>query len=437
MKASEPIPATSWKSLREEVADGPLDLPGGLHVRVRLLLCGLLLALSSSPVEGQRPPALDTTAFSAHIASVARRAQIPHVSVVVVGPEGALYEAHIGSRTSGPGPSSRGLSEGNTRFYLGAVSETLTAFALMRLVDDGLVDLDAPVTRYLPDLDFGDPDRADRLTIRHLFTHHSGLPRSGFFNRRVQEEGRLDHIDFVREPGATLEASSLDYLVLGMVLEAVSGQRFSTLMSERVFEPIGMESAVADGETARSEGVATGHRYLFGWPVATEGHPYTDIMVPAAHMAASALDTGRFLSVLLNQGRRDDVRLLTASGAKALLPTPQDPTDGTAPGAANNGWGLMAWGGDADREDEEALMRAEAWFREGVSPGFHALMAVLPGEDLGVVVLANRTGGPGPSAARELLYGVVDRALGRPGRAYVPWERLIWPPPLRKPRIAK
>jgi CubicO group peptidase (beta-lactamase class C family) len=331
--------------------------------------------------------------------------------VVVVGPGGAVYEARFGDR--GSGLSTEAAAAGHHRFYLGSVSETLSAYAVLRLVDDGLIDLDAPVAQYLPDLRFSDAARTGRLTIRHLLTHRSGLPRIGFFNRRVQVQGRLDHIDFVREPGAEFDPSSLDYLVLGKVLEAVSGQSYSAHMSAWVFGPMGMASVSADGEAARSEGVVKGHRYLFGWPVATDGHTYTDVMVPAAHLAASASDMGRFLSVLLSLGRLGETQLLSPSGVEALLPKTTDPSAGTDPQELSHGWKSV--GGEPIR----------AWYREGVSPGFHALIAVLPEEDLGVVVLANRAGGPGPAAASELLYGMVDRALGRPGQTYLPWERIL------------
>jgi CubicO group peptidase (beta-lactamase class C family) len=380
---------------------------------MKILGCVCLIALCPSPVLAQRPPALDTAALSAYVASVAKAGQIPDVAVVVVGPEGPVYQARLGPEGFGEGPIAGERGDAHDRFYLGSVSESLTAFAVMRLVDDGLIDLDAPVVRYLPELAFSDPGRTDRLTVRHLLERRSGLPKIGFFNRRVRLQGRLDHIDFVREPGEHFEASGLDYLVLGRVLEAASGESYAAHMAERVFEPTGMGSVSADWETARREGVVQGHRYLFGWPIATDGHTYSDDMVPAAHVAASAPDVGRFLSVLLSRGSRDGTRLLSASGVEALLPPATDQAAATVQDNFDYGWKSVGGG------------ELRAWYREGVSPGFHALIAVLPEQGLGIVILASRAGGPGPNATSELLRGVTERALGRAGRAYVPWERIL------------
>ena len=378
-----------------------------------LVRCVALVVVLSSPAEGQRQPALDTIGLSDYVASMGRAGQLPDVAVVVVGPEGPVFQTRFSTGGSGAGPGARGRPDAEDRFSLGAVSEMLTAFAVMRLVDDGLIDLDTPVVRYLPDLAFSDAVRTGRLTIRHLLDHRSGLPRIGFYSRRVQVLGRLEHVDFVREPGIAFEASSLDHLVLGRVLEAVSGQPYAVHMTERLFEPIEMRSVSADGETARREGVVEGHRYLFGWPVSTQGQAYTGDVVPAAHLAASASDLGRFLAVLLNQGRRDDTRLLSASSVLSLLPRGAARPGTTVPAGVDNVW--------------KSIRGAEiqAWYRAGVSPGFHALVGVLPRQRLGIVVLASRAGGPGPNAASALLSGVVDRVLGRPRQTYLPWERIL------------
>jgi hypothetical protein len=136
-------------------------------------------------------------------------------------------------------------------------------------------------------------------------------------------------------------------------------------------------------------------------------------MVPATHISTSAVDLGGFLSLLLDQGRVEGQPLLSTASVDALIPGGGDHTDnGPVDGVAGR-WKPV-------RGAEEP-----AWYREGVSPGFHAVVALVPQQDLGIVILASRAGGPGPSAALALLSGVVDHAAGQSPRPYFPWERVL------------
>ena len=392
-----------------------------------LVLCAALLASPLQPVlELQREPAqlqqqrteprprsaLDTDGLADYVASVGRVGQLPDVAVVVVGPDGLVFETHI---TTDPrrAAEAESRSESDDRFYLGAISELFTAVAILRLVDDGLLNLDYPVHDYLPGLTLGDPARTRHLTARHLLSHRSGLPRIGYYNRRLQTRGQFEHATFVREPDQRFEASSVDYLILGRVVEALSGQRYSTHLSERVLAPAGMRPLRSLAGTAQSGRLLDGHSYLFGWPSATRSQVFADGMVPATHISTSAADLGRFLSVLLDQGRVEGRQLLSTESVEALLPGNDDPTEfGPVDGVAGR-WKPV-------RGSEEPV-----WYRESVSPGFHAIVALVPQQDLGIVILANRAGGPGPSAALALLSGVVDHTAGRSPRPYVPWERVL------------
>jgi hypothetical protein len=155
-------------------------------------------------------------------------------------------------------------------------------------------------------------------------------------------------------------------------------------MAEHVYRPLGLAALGTDVASARGATVVQGHGYLFGWPTATDIDG-ADALPAPTHLAASPSELGRVLSVLLREGRYGDD---------------------------------FAW-------KSFAVDGTQGWYREGVSRGFRALVAVLPEADLGIVVLASRAGGPGPEAASELLRGVAARAIGLPGRPYVPWERFL------------
>jgi len=115
--------------------------------------------------------------------------------------------------------------------------------AAMLLVDSRALDLDAPVQRYVPAFRGADKDR---VTIRHLLTHSSGLPAwRPLFREAASREAALALVDTVallRQPGDTFVYSDLGAIVLTQAVEAITGKRLDQLLADRVFGPLGMQS---------------------------------------------------------------------------------------------------------------------------------------------------------------------------------------------------
>ncbi len=374
----------------------------------------LWISVSTAEAEQQHPSPFDTAGLAAYIATVSRVGQLPVVATAVVTPDGPIFEAISELDRSDTEPGSA-VAEPNAgrRFSLGSVSEMLIAFALLRLVDAGRIDPNAPVRRYLPDLAFADLARTEALTVRHLLTHRSGLPAMPYFSRRVQLYGRLDHIRFAGDPGSRLEPSGLNHLVLGRMLEAVSGEPLGLYISRSVLQPLGIRSLGPDGQPAQGEVQVPGHSYLFGWPVAGIGRTDTRGMPPTPQLTLSAQELARFLSVLLNDGIHEGQRLLSSAGVESLLPPGAPTVDAAYQNVWAQGWKRVAKAGPS------------AWYREAATPGHHALIAVYPAQGLGIIVLASRTGGPGPNAVRSILDGILDHIEGKAPRPYFPWELIL------------
>jgi CubicO group peptidase (beta-lactamase class C family) len=133
-----------------------------------------------------------------------------------------------------------------TRYDLASLTKVVgTTSAVMLLESRGAVELDAPVVRYLPDWDRGDPRKA-RVTLRDLLLHRGGLPpfRRWFleldgkeaFVRAIEDEA------LATEPGATTAYSDVGFMTLGLVVEAVSGRTLDRFLEEELFSPLGMSS---------------------------------------------------------------------------------------------------------------------------------------------------------------------------------------------------
>jgi CubicO group peptidase (beta-lactamase class C family)/D-alanyl-D-alanine dipeptidase len=131
-----------------------------------------------------------------------------------------------------------------------SLTKMFTAIAVMQLVDDGRLDLDSPVSRYLPELRPGNPFPGEP-TIRHLLAHHSGLVREpllgNYFDPRpatlVATVASLSRSTIIHEPGQRMKYSNAGYAVLGRVLEKVGGEEWDARLQSRVLNPLGMKSA--------------------------------------------------------------------------------------------------------------------------------------------------------------------------------------------------
>lgn len=143
-----------------------------------------------------------------------------------------------------------------TRFALASLTKQFTAAAIMMLVQEGKLDLNAPITRYLPDA----PQNWQPVTSRHLLTHTSGLPPigegfsgadAGIYNRiwiSTEDAYAAARADTLRwQPGERWAYSDVGFFLAGMIIEQVSGMSWREFMQQRIFEPLGMtETFVLD-----------------------------------------------------------------------------------------------------------------------------------------------------------------------------------------------
>jgi len=278
-----------------------------------------------------------------------------------------------------------------TPHIVGSLSKSFTALAVMQLVEQGKVDLDTPVHRYIPWFRVNDPDASTRITLRHLLTHTSGISR--YDGRRLlagrggktieQSVHELSTLKLSKPVGTAFQYSNINYMLAGLIIEMVSGQSFSTYVEEHIFSPLGMEHSYTSEEAARRGGLATGYRWWFGLPLPYRA-PYLPDALPAAFVAASAGDLARYMLALLSGGVLDGASVLSAASV-AELHRPQVVT--ASPGSSYGlGWRIETLG-------SETIVR-----HGGEVSNFLAEMVLIPERRLGVVVLLNANNGMVPLA---------------------------------------
>ena len=298
----------------------------------------------------------------------------------------------------------------DTVYRVGSITKTFTATALMLLRDEGALRLDDPVGRHLPWLEYRRPfPDAPEITVWHLLTHTSGLPReSSFpywtdraFPTREQMREALAGQEGLFEPGADYQYSNLAIALAGEVVAAVSGEAWADFVRRRIFEPLGMSRSFAGPPPPDLPGLATG--YLVSRPDGTRPvAPPTRSrgLAPAADVSSTVEDLARFVAAHLVVARPAERGLLAASTLREM-----HRVHWLSPSwASGRGLGFSVW-----RREGRTLVGHGGWVA-----GHRANIAFDPAAGLGVVVLTNSDeGGPGAyvDEAVDLIFPAIEKAV--------------------------
>lgn len=318
---------------------------------------------------------------------VARMAdtRIPGVALAVVEGGETVYARGYG--TDGRG----GTVTAGTPFWIGSLTKSMTALAVMQLAEDGEIDLDAPVRTYLPWFRLADEGAAARITVRHLLEQTSGISRLD--GLRAVVDADPDHsIDDVvagmadlrlnRPVGERFEYANLNSVVLGAVVEAVTGASWQRHVEDRIFGPLAMTRTFVDQDAARAAGLTATHRTVFGFPMRT-GADHLAGLAPSGYVYSTAHDMARYLTAFVDGGAVDGQRVLDAEGIDEMLSPATDersfPLQGHRFSARYGaGWFVGPFGSVDD-----------ARWHQGSLPHFSSWMAVLPTTDQAVIVMMN------------------------------------------------
>lgn len=157
-------------------------------------------------------------------------------------------------------------------YRIGSQTKTYTAAVVLQLVDEGRVRLDAPVEQYLPGV-LTSPYDGNVITVRQLLQHRSGIPEYMNNNPRAQLDGTYLMPDLVRAgvsqspwfaPGTSIRYSNTNYILLGMLIESVTGQSIGTAITNRIITPLGLTETRYPAPGDRSIGAPAAHGYAYG-----------------------------------------------------------------------------------------------------------------------------------------------------------------------------
>jgi CubicO group peptidase (beta-lactamase class C family) len=404
--------------------------------RTAALGLALIVLLPASPLRSaepaktlaESPGVLEAIqVFDAWVARTAADREQPGVSIGIVHDQDLIWAKGYGFADL----AKKTPATPATDYRIASLSKLFTATAVLQLRDAGKLQLDDPVSKWLPEfapthVDAGSPV----ITIRHLLTHTSGLPREvegAYWNdmkfpSREEMQSLLNRAGVVGPPETEYKYSNVALSLAGYVVEKASGEPYAEYVARHILQPLGMSSTRVI-PPRDMPALATGYgRRVPGRPRRVQ--PFLDAayMVPAANLASTVEDLARFASLQFRVGAAG------AAGEAQILKGPtlreMQRVHWLQPdwkGGRGLGWGVS-------RRDDKTLIS-----HGGSVPGHRTQITLIPAEKFGVIVLTNAADGQ-PSryvnGALKIVAPALDRAAKaaaktEPAKADAAWSKYV------------
>ncbi|OIB01124.1 serine hydrolase [Paenibacillus sp. LC231] len=279
--------------------------------------------------------------------------------------------------------SKKKIDPDRTLFRMASISKSITATAVMQLVEEGKIDLKQDITHYMPDVKITN-NTGTPVTVEHLLTHTTGFDFTDDYSlpQHIIQKGEVPLADFirlnapavVRTPGEVYRYDNLASSMQGYIVERVSGEPFEDYVKKHIFTPLQMEHAAFRMDEDIIANLATGYN--------SERHPfkpYQNIptIAPEGGMFATGTDMANFITAHLNKGQFGSSRIMKEETMRLMHQTHYDAAGlplmsygfESFMHTSHNGQTLIGKGGDLD--------------------GYHSWLWLLPDQNVGALIVVN------------------------------------------------
>jgi len=364
----------------------------------------LMLFIGSLSVAAQDAP---LQGFDDYVNKAIKDWEVPGLAIAVVKDDKVVFAKGYGMRELGkPSPVDE-----RTLFAIGSSSKAFTAATVAMLVDEGKLKWDDPATKYLPSLQLYDPYATRELTVRDLLSHRVGLERGDllWYASPYDRSEVLRRIRYLK-PSSSMRSrfgyQNVMFLAAGQIIPSITGKDWDDFTRERIFVPLGMTATGTSIKTlANSNDVAVPHSKFDdkAEPIAWRN---IDNIAPAGSINSNVVDMAQWVRLQLGDGKYQDKQLISSAAIKEMHASQTIiPLEGTMkmlyPEAHFLNYGL-GW----FLSDYRGRKLVE---HGGAIDGMRALVAMMPEEKMGVVILTNLGGTTLPM---PLAYRIFDAYLG-------------------------
>jgi CubicO group peptidase (beta-lactamase class C family) len=344
----------------------------------------------------------------------------PGTAVVILKNREIIYTKGFGYRDMG---NSCRMTP-HTIHPIASCTKAFTSTACAMLVDEGVLEWDTPIRKFIPKFSLKDSFASAKITLIDMLSHRTGLPRHDFvwLHSDFTYDQVLDRLPFLKlskDLRTTFQYNNLMYLAASVIIEEISGVKYNQFIADRILKPLGMSHAnfsLTDMQKAPD----------FAKPYRERNNELeelefinNDVASGAGCINASIEDMGKWLQFHLNKGKVGDNQIVSSDNLKKT----HDPVIIISPGSGLDFWvpdqkwiqlqtyGL-GWGGEIYRGTREIC-------HEGGIDGSTSRMSFLPDEGIGVGVIVNKSDSFMPSM---VTYSILDRLVGLDA---VDWNGLL------------
>ncbi|XOB62088.1 serine hydrolase domain-containing protein [Campylobacterota bacterium DY0563] len=319
---------------------------------------------------------LDSKTFNKidnYIKAVQEKVDIPTISIGIIKENSLIYKKNY----------SKNNVDTKSLFYIGSLTKSFTALAIMQLVEEGKIDLNNSINKYLPWFKLKDYSNTSKITIETLLNQTSGFSTydglknfDDWDNSDLALEKTIRSLKdstLISKPSTVFHYSNVNYQILGLIIEKVSGLSYNEYLTKNIFQKLDMKNSYASLESMDINLMSQGHRVWFGKSI-NATFPFSKVMLPAGYIISSVEDMSKYIIAQLNNGRYKNNQVFSPSIIKQL----QTPSATIEKDKTYYGYG---WFINKDVEFKLSHL--------GIVPGYTSAMIIYPKEKFGVVVLTN------------------------------------------------
>ncbi len=298
-----------------------------------------------------------------------------------------------------------------TVYGVGSVSKLFTATAIMQLAEKRKLDIDKPITEYIPELNINTRFKdAPPITVRMLMTHHSGLPgdKSKYMFGKELKETYHDEIDYLNSvhtaypPNYLWSYSNIGVDMMGIIVERISGMSFPDYVDENILKPLGMN----DTSFLFDDDIIEKHSKGYFSESGEEFDGFIKIRsIPAGSLKSNVLDMSRFIMMAINGGSLEDKQVLKSETLEEMWTVQNEDVALDFDFKIGLNWFLSTNGLD---------YAGKVCSHGGDTIFYHAQLSIIPEHNMGVIVLCNTDNGYlfSPDVAKKTLKLAVEMKEG-------------------------